>query len=449
MPYTNITFGELKTQLAERTDATFWTDAERGVLLKEALRTWNVMTGYWRARVAFHSVASTPFYELDTLPEFQGIFDYTLTDRDLIVDLQYKLIEPPQDWVGGSTWNGTDMFTMDDLVQAIQRRRNQFLLDTGCALHYEQIPVGAPPIGRFVLPTNYIDVRRFAWKDAATGLYSNLSREDEYAFTVFLAAWANDPSLPLAYSIAAVPPITVQVAPVPLNNGTMDLISTQSGAALDPATGVLLGLPDDFAWVVEYGALADLLSKEGQANDPLRAQYAEQRYQQGVQLARLFASVMTLQVNDVPVGLDALDDWDTYDSPWQNTSGEPMGGAMAGFNILGLNKVPDGVYGLSVDVVQKAPIPVDDAALVQVGQEDLDAILAIAEHAGDFKMAGAEFSQSVKLYQQAMAQAAIYNGRLMEAAPFELELRDRESQEEDKRGRRRPKPAEVASGTVQ
>jgi hypothetical protein len=49
MTYSYITFAQAKTQLANRLDASksFWSEAELGLLLKEALRTWGIASLYW------------------------------------------------------------------------------------------------------------------------------------------------------------------------------------------------------------------------------------------------------------------------------------------------------------------------------------------------------------------------------------------------------------------
>jgi len=70
----------------------------------------------------FNTVANVAFYDLPT--QFPTLLARTHTDRDLILEMQYMLLEPP-DTVGW-TWKGTDMFTLDELAKALERRRNQF-----------------------------------------------------------------------------------------------------------------------------------------------------------------------------------------------------------------------------------------------------------------------------------------------------------------------------------
>lgn len=69
MAITRFTLADLRTQLRERIGATeglalFWTDYDLDVCLREATRTWNLLTGQWRGRVVLATVASSPFLTL-------------------------------------------------------------------------------------------------------------------------------------------------------------------------------------------------------------------------------------------------------------------------------------------------------------------------------------------------------------------------------------------------
>jgi hypothetical protein len=57
--------------------------------------------------------------------------------------------------------------------------------------------------------------------------------------------------------------------------------------ALDIRFCETLPIPRMLAWALKWGLIADLLKKEGEANDPQRAAAAEQQYRLGVQLTRL------------------------------------------------------------------------------------------------------------------------------------------------------------------
>ena len=409
MAYSNITFAQAKTQLAQLLQDTanvFWADAELGVYIVEALRTWGAFSFYWKETGVFNSVAATAFYDLPTvLPALRA---YTVTDTDLVEAIQYSLLEPAT----GTTWTGTDMFSLSDVTNALERRRNQFLVETGCRVDNFTANVAPVQIGRTVLSDDVIDIRRVAWFDGSD--YSRVKLEDEWAITSYSPQWTLDAATPTLYSVSVAPPLTVQLAPPPLANGQLDILAVRSQAALDPAATVSMNIPDDFCWAVKFGALADLLGSDGQARDPQRAAYCEQRWREGVAMARISTSVMTSRVNDVPCGLVTQYELDEFSTDWQNSSTQPSLVAMSGLNMLALGGVPDATpYSVTLDVVRNSVVPTADSDFLQIGREDFEAVLSYAQHLAAFKMGGAEFEMTVPGYQRFMQQAALKNERLL------------------------------------
>ena len=91
-----------------------------------------------------------------------------------------------------------------------------------------------------------IDVRRVAWLDTPSSAYSTLWREDVFALNSFLAGWkATTQPLPKVYSISDDPPLQIQLAPIPSDAGTLEMLTVNTGANLD-GSGVLMGIPDDW-----------------------------------------------------------------------------------------------------------------------------------------------------------------------------------------------------------
>jgi hypothetical protein len=320
---------------------------------------------------------------------------YNVQDRDLLTAIEYHLLEKTD--TATWAWAGTEMFALDDVTQAMTRRRNQFLMETGSVLTVRTQASGAAPVSRVGLASDAIvEIRRLAWKDASN-VYTNLWRDDEFSANAFDVSWSLSPvATPYAYSVSITPPLTVQIIPTGSNTATLEMVVCQCPAALDPATGVLVNVPDDFAWAIKFGAMADLLGREGMSRDAFRAQYCEKRYQEGVELARLAA--MTLKcstpvgANESPLRIASVPELDAYRTGWQNESGAPDTVAIAGYNLIALAKVPDaGPYSVTVDVIQNAVVPSVDGDFLQIGREELDVILDYAQHLAAFKQGGAEF----------------------------------------------------------
>ncbi len=357
--------------------AAFWSPDELNLYLAEALRTWNAAAAFWRARGVFQTAANTPFYDLSV--QVPLLLANTLTDQDSITAMEYSLLEPPTP----TAWTGTSMFSLEDLTRALQRRRDQFLGETGIVLSQYAPSAPPTPVGRVALDDAYLDVRRAAWKTLA-GAYNVLWREDEANFNAYMPGWNVNPDAPLAYSMIATPTWQMQLAPIPADKGTLDLLAVLAGEELDPATGVLLGVPDDFEWVVKFGALADLLSFDGPARDPFRAQYCEARWKEGVQLARIWSTVIHAEIQGQTVPVVSVFDLDADGAGWMNTTGQPSMVGMAGANILAAATMPNGVYSVTVDVVRKAIVPTVDAAPIELSYDIADVILGYAEHLAAF-----------------------------------------------------------------
>lgn len=408
MSYTTPTLSQAQADLASRlNDPGFvhWQAAELTGYLREALRVWNTFTQLFRDQGSFATVMATTFYDLPTeIPTLRG---QTVTNWNLVTDLQYALLEPA---AAGGTWTGTEQYTLAQLTSAIQRRRDQFLRDTGCVLT-ASTPGSTPPSGgRLTLDESVIFVRRANWKPTATQLNQPLMRTDEFAANTFAPAWVQDTAPPYAYSVSVTPPLTLQLIPTGAAlAGTLELVSLNKGAVIASGTETALGIPNDFLWVIKYGALSDLLTNDGLALDPQRAQYCEARYAQGVELAKRAAVVIAARINDVTVRVSSLADADSYDPLWGLLPGTPDSILIAGQNLIATapRAGGGGPFTVKLDVVQNAPIPVASGDILQVSQDVYESILDIAQHSALFKDGPGALQLAMALYNKAMSAAGV------------------------------------------
>jgi hypothetical protein len=393
--------------------APFWSTSEIELYVQEALRTWNAATGYYRDRIVFQTQAGVPFYDLPT--QAPAKLGFSMTDRMLIAEIEYHLLEPPTP----TAWTGSDMFDLASLTQALQRRRDQFLAETGVFVRHLTNPIAPPPAGRVALGTDLLDVRRVAWKNLA-GVYANLWREDESRLNSYMPTWSLNPADPQVYSVAATPAFQVQLAPPPLDNGELDLLVVTAGIDLDPTAGIsgtLLGIPDDYTWAVKWGALADLLGRDGPARDPLRSQYAEGRWREACALARSGSPMVHAAINGVPVPFCSVTDLDVDRPGWMNTSGRPSVVAFAAPNLVVLADVPDAIYSVGLDLEVKAPVPILSSDPVFLASGVLNGILDYAVHLAAFKMGGAEFQATMPHLERLMRLAALQHDKIRADIP--------------------------------
>ena len=423
--YTQPTFTEATDALASRlNDISFvrWGQAELQGYLREALRTWNTWTAHFRAQSSFVATMAEPFYDLPTV--IPTLREQTVASWELVADLQYALLEPA---APPGTWTGTDQFTLDQLTSAITRRRDQFLRETGAVLTRTITNYPSPPVtGRIDLDESVQIVRRAAWRTTATGILYPLLVTDEWAGTHYQPTWGQSPLAPSAYSVTVVPPLTLQLMPPASGDGDLDLVSINSGTAVDPLVDTLLGIPNDYVWVVKYGALADLLSGDGLALDALRRDYCEQRWRQGLEQARSAPVVLNAQIGDnttspptpVPCRVASLSEADRYTPTWQLVPSIPNTVLIAGQTLLALNPPPGGFggpYTVYLDVVQNAPIPLIGTDVLQISKDVYDAILDLAQHCALFKEGVGQLQAAEGLFDRA-ARAAGITLRLQQAS---------------------------------
>jgi hypothetical protein len=268
---------------------------------------------------------------------------------------------------------------------------------------------------------------------------------DEFASQANQPGWQQAPGTPEAVSIVAPPPLQVQIIPPPGANGSCDLLTVNAGATLNPATGVPLGIPTNFAWAVKWGALALLLSQEGEDSDDFRAGYCRQRYEESCEVCRMMPVVMTAALNGVSVFPQSVGEFDAYRPTWAGSNGPPDAIGTCGQNMIAVAPPPISTpISVTMDVVQNAVVPSADSDFVQIGREYFVAILDEAQHIACFKSGGDEFADTVPLHQNFIRAAANYNDRL-KAMSIYLNSMGSQSEAEKKIRPRRESDAEVVT----
>ena len=427
MSYTHTTFAQLKTALANRlgdTANSYWVDAsgsgitsEIGQYLIEALQTWGLMTGYWRDSGTLNTAAGTALYNISTLQNTASdpLLSSTVTDTTISAVIQYHLLEPAT----GSTWTGSEQFTLADVTGALQRRRDQLLLETGATLTLSTQAMGAG-VNTLDLSDTILAIRRLSWAGVTTGADWALYSEDINSQRNYSQSYLITPGIPQTYSSYSTRPLRLQIAPPSNEPGTVTVLAVESGATIT-AAGVALGIPDDMAWIVKWGALADLLGRQGPGQDLPRSYFCERRWRLGVEMAKIYPTVVNAEINGISLSPDSITNLDQFSPNWYSTQGVPT--IISSLrNYIALATAPDGVYSVLLDVVRKAVLPVNDSDYIEIGREYLDAILDYAEHLASFKSGGYEFRHTYRGAQNFFNAAMTYNQSLAAKNPSLREL---------------------------
>lgn len=430
MAYAYITFSQAVTVLSNRLqDAglVYWNQTDELLnCIIEAVRVFQAATGSYKQQISFDTTTNNNYYDLTE--QVGSPVAYTATDVEVANNVLSALLEPTLTY---PVWTGTGQFYLEQLQAALQNRLNQFLGDTGCTV--VQITVNdSAPTESIALPDAALDVRRAAWVASAgpPAVEYPLGRADEWAEQAYDPGYI-PVAVPSNYALFTDNPLALRIVPPPSLAGAVDLLLVEAGPAvnLDPSSPVILGIPDDLSPALKWGVLADLLSADGQARDQARASYAEQRYQEIVQLAKLYPSALTAAINGTTCGLGSVDDLDAYNPTWQQTTGAPSFVGMCGRNLACIGQTPDanGPYSISLWLSAYAPV----SGYIQVSRDQIDPILDYAQHIASFKMGGAEFQATIGMFQDFVDCARRQNGRLDAVAFYRDQMQEFQRKSED------------------
>ena len=314
MNYSWLQFSTATQQLSSRladSSNVFWSYAECQLYIQKALRMFNAMTFTWKADFTYNPTSLwNSLGLLASSPRLR-----TLTDTNSYTMMEYMLLEPPT----GGTWTGTSQFTISDLSQALQFRRDEMLQVSNCNQLLLQNIALTPNTRRTTLPDTVIDVERVRYLPV-TGSPNTLYRDDTVAQEFYEAGYLQASSgTPQTFMLSSEPPLSWDVDITPNQPGTYEAVVLESGAPFDPPTATLLGIPNDFAWALEWGALADLLGRESEATDRQRASYCLRRYQDGLNLLLKTPWAMLGKVNGVACDMPSIVEMDRYLPEWDST----------------------------------------------------------------------------------------------------------------------------------
>jgi hypothetical protein len=199
-----------------------------------------------------------------------------MTDRELLEDLQYVLIEPPD---GGDTWPSL-IWTRDEVLDAVNAALRALVRDTHLQVARTELAIlaGARAVD---LPADWLATAHLVWR-ALDLTRTPLGPVDGFEADLAAPGWELAPGLPLGYADLDGPTRTLRLVPTPAAAGTLELLYIAVPPLVaPPLAGSATDLPvaPEFASAVKYAALGSLLRKVGRLLDPERATYCDRRYQ--------------------------------------------------------------------------------------------------------------------------------------------------------------------------
>lgn len=195
-----------------------------------------------------------------------------MIDRDLLSELQFALIEPPD---GGDTWPSL-IWTRAEVLDAINAGVRSLAHEAHLVVSRTELPVLAGAVS-IDLPTDWMATCYLVWR-ALDGVRSPLGPVDSFEGDLMLPSWETVPGTPLGYADLDRATLTLRLVPTPAANGTLELLYVIVPSLVD-GTGLTLPLAEEFISGVKYSALGWLLRKVGRLLDQERADYCDRRYE--------------------------------------------------------------------------------------------------------------------------------------------------------------------------
>jgi len=210
---------------------------------------------------------------------------YGKTVADLLSEIQQHMLEPIID--SGKTWQ---LWSETEVLHYLRERCSRLLLETGIIQYIEQLEV-FPNTNTYTLPQTVAELSRIAFSGSVLFPIDDW-QIDAIDLTQYVA--------PQFYQSPTTEQNTIELIPTPNVSGNLTYQFTKSTPLESPTElstedaifqNYLLPIPFILTWAIKYGVMADMLSSVGEAQDLERAEVFEQRYQDGIDLIKLFCGV--------------------------------------------------------------------------------------------------------------------------------------------------------------
>lgn len=212
--------------------------------------------------------------------------DYGVLANEILQEIQYHLLCTAD---LGVSW---DLWTQAEVLNRINERLRHFMMVTGIVVQRAFFLSGST--GTSVLSlTPMLRILRVAYEVADPAVlpafsYINkriLQPSDQLQADLLFPDWQTSSTSPFAYIQEPQRPSEITIVPSMPVNSRVEILFVPFPSEVT-ASAVSLPIPNIFTPFLKWGVIADLLSKEGEANDPQRAAFAESLYQLGISLAQ-------------------------------------------------------------------------------------------------------------------------------------------------------------------
>ena len=305
--------------------------------------------------------------------------------------------------MSGGVWTGTAQYNIAMLSGALQYRRDELLLLSNA--NVVNLLQTSPALSvRTYLPDSTLNLSRVRWipVDSSATMPYALGREDVVTRNAFGVNLPIQPGEPDSWMITANTPLSFDVSCPPNQAGQWDMLVSEAGVPFVPPTAALVGLPDDWAWVCLYGALADVLANSPEGRDSQRAKYCMARYEQGKKAMMRLPWLLEATVGSVSVDTLGFKEIDTQMQNWeQNQPVDDPQIVVGGIDLIALAPfATTQAVSTVLTVVENAPVPSGGWRPNPVEPGRGGCGTGLCSTRGSFKMGGSNFALTMPLFEQ-------------------------------------------------
>ena len=195
---------------------------------------------------------------------------------NILEEIQRHFLESTID--EGATWS---LWTQAEVLKYLNDRLKRFYIETGVIRKRQLFSASSRTVA---LPSDVMEVRRIIWW-SSSNVPSPLTREDKWALDNGFPGWRTETGTPIAY--VEEPQTSRSITLYPYTTGGSIEVCYVPYPETIPSGCAAMPIPAMFSHIIKYGVMADMLAKEGEANDNERSKFFQERWEAGLQLAKL------------------------------------------------------------------------------------------------------------------------------------------------------------------
>lgn len=386
-----------------------WTENELNLSIDEALLTFGAISGFWKNEVFLHTEENTILYDLFSFVDIGENYIYpSIKYRDIINWLNRDLIESIS-----FAQPVAEFISIETYIEAIKAKYNQFQQATNLVLeiHEEDIIANSNIVK---LPKGLIDIVRVSFVE--NGMETVLDQADEQEIELN-SDYSNKVGTPLFYSTVYTETKNLFLCPTPANVGTIKILYIVGidSAPVDEEDTIIY-LPNNLVPYLKFGVETDIFSNEGVFNDPVRAAYCKQRWEEGILVGRNYTTALLGKINGTKIiNMDSLGNVDLYSEDIKVRTPPTVLG-FGGLNIFRIDVIPSEVqYTIGITVNSNAKLPVNDDDFIRIDLEYIDMLADYVVHLAKFRNGAHEVAVTNNLKDNFLRISVNHNRRLLQA----------------------------------